>query len=91
MLESPIEKMVVDRAEAAGWFVRKLSWVGRRSAPDRLFVKDGRVVFIEFKAPKKGVVGGQSKELTRLLAAGAEAYCCDNPLSALRALGIEYA
>lgn len=91
MLETSIEKMVTERAEKAGWFVRKLSWVGRRSAPDRLFVKEGRVVFIEFKAPKKGVVAGQGKELARLLGAGAEAYCCDNPISALKALGIDYA
>ena len=53
MAEYYIEDNVVAAAEADGWFSRKLQWVGRDGAPDRLFVKLGRVVFIEFKDKDK--------------------------------------
>lgn len=88
MIESPIEDWVCDKAEAAGWLVRKLQWVGRRNAPDRLFAKDGRVVFIEFKAPGKAPRVTQQREIDRMVAAGLEVYWTDNPLDALAYLGI---
>lgn len=91
MIESAIETMVCKKAEAAGWFVRKMAWQGRRGGPDRFFAKDGRVVLIEFKAPGKIAKAGQAKELERMLAAGVEVHQCDNPITALRILGIEYA
>lgn len=91
MIESPIESLVCDEAEADGWLVRKLRWIGRRNGPDRFFAKNGRVVLIEFKAPGKTAKGGQSNELLALAAAGVEVHQCDNPLTAFRILGIEYA
>lgn len=36
LLERDIEKYLVDRVKAAGGEVRKVQWIGRRSAPDRL-------------------------------------------------------
>lgn len=88
MVELGVEMPVVRRAEAAGWFVRKLAWVGRVGAPDRVFIKGGRVVFIEFK--DKGKVPRKSQELEhdRLRAAGAEIYYCDSAIDALRILGL---
>jgi len=91
MLESPAEEWAVDEAEKAGWFVRKLRWVGRRNGPDRFFAKDGRVVLIEFKRVGKGARSGQARELDRLRAAGVEVYVVDNPLTALRILEVPYA
>lgn len=91
MIESPIEDWVCAQAEAAGWLCRKVSWVGRRSAPDRLFAKGGRVVLIEFKRPKKEAPPGQAREIKALRAAGIEVHVADNPLSALRHLGVVYA
>lgn len=91
MIESPIENLVRDRAQAAGWTVRKLKWLCRRGGPDRFFAKDGRIVLIEFKRPGKDVVGNQSTEIKELRAAGVEVYVCDNPLTALRHLGVSYA
>lgn len=88
MSESPIEKEVVRLAEADGWFVRKLQWIGRRGAPDRLFVKAGRVVFIEFKAPGKPLQQLQVNERRRLTEHGAEAHYCDNVRTACHILGI---
>lgn len=91
MIESPIEKLVCDKAEEDGWLVRKLRWIGRRNGPDRFFAKDGRVVLIEFKAPLKTAKHGQATELEVLAAFGVEVHQCDNPLTAFRILGIDYA
>lgn len=90
MVEYPLEAFVVDKAEKAGWFVRKLRWEGRRNAPDRFFAKDGRVVLIEFKRTDGRPRAGQAKELKALCAAGVEAYWTDSPLEALRILGVPY-
>lgn len=91
MIESPIEDWACGQAEAAGWLVRKLQWVGRRNAPDRFFAKGGRVVLIEFKRPDAGPRPGQEREIKALQAAGVEVYVADNPLAALRHLGVVYA
>jgi len=48
MLESRMERMAVKTAIELGWVVVKL---GLKGHPDRMFLKDGRVVFIEFKTP----------------------------------------
>ena len=87
-MESSIEDLVCDRAEADGWLVRKLSWVGRRGGPDRFFLKNVRVVLMEFKDHDRGVEGQQSKEIQRLIDHGAEIYVTSNPRQALRYLGI---
>lgn len=55
MRESDIEKHLVARVKALGGEVRKVQWVGRRGAPDRLVMlgKFNRPVciFVELKAP----------------------------------------
>ena len=87
MLEAAIENPVVKRAEAAGYFVRKVSWVGRRSAPDRLFArKDRGQVFIEFKKPGAAETLSQKMEHDRMKAAGIEVHVCDNVDDAMRIL-----
>lgn len=91
MLESSIEDWVCGRAEAAGWFVRKLKWIGRRNGPDRFFAKDGRVVLIEFKRVGEGARSGQAREIDRLKKAGVEAHVIDSPLAALRILEVPHA
>lgn len=91
MIESPIEEWACQQAEAAGWLVRKLNWVGRRSACDRFFAKDGRVVLLEFKRPGEEPTQVQAREMTRLANAGVEVHAVDNPLAALRILGVPYA
>jgi hypothetical protein len=87
-MEAGVEMPVVRRAEKAGWMVRKVQWIGRIGAPDRLFIKGGRHVWIEFK--DKGKVPRKSQELEhdRLRAAGAEIYYCDSAIEALRILGL---
>ena len=87
MLESAIENPVVKRAEQAGYFVRKVQWVGRRSAPDRLFArKDRGQVYIEFKAPGEKATLAQDTEHGRMRAAGIEVHVCDSVDDAMRIL-----
>lgn len=40
--ERDIEKYLVDRVKAMGGEVRKVSWIGRRGAPDRLVMLPSR-------------------------------------------------
>ncbi len=90
-MESPIENVVCMQAEKHGWISRKLKWIGRRSAMDRFFLKEGRIVLMEFKNPGETVKGGQSSEVELFKAAGAEVYVCDNVLQGCRILGVPYA
>ena len=88
MIESPIENWVIDKAGQHGWFARKMAWRGRNGAPDDFFAKDGRIVLIEMKRPGGKARPGQKKEHEALKAAGVEVHVCDNPLAALRILGV---
>lgn len=85
-MESLVEKTVCNRAEKQGWYVRKVQWVGRRGAPDRLFIKDGRHVWIEFKDYGKDARANQESEHEKLRKAGAEVYVCVTEVQAARAL-----
>ncbi|WP_027533842.1 hypothetical protein [Bradyrhizobium sp. WSM3983] len=78
MIESEIENAVCERAQANGWLVRKFKYIGRRAAADRLFIRGGRVVFIEFKQKGKLPRPGQDREHLRLKAHGAEVHVIDN-------------
>jgi hypothetical protein len=86
--EDVIEATVCNKAEAAGWLVRKVSWPGRRAAMDHVFVRDGRTVWIEFKAPGKEPDELQRREIGRFLDAGADVYVIDNVRGGLRVLGL---
>lgn len=78
---------VVRRAERAGYYVRKVSWVGRNGAPDRLFArKDRGQVYIEFKAPGEVPRRLQREEHKAMREAGIEVHVCDSVSDALRIL-----
>ena len=88
--EDIIETTLVNKAEMGGWLVRKLQWGprGRRSAFDRIFVKAGRVVFMEVKAPGKEPEPLQAREHKRFREAGAEVHVIDNVRAGLKVLGL---
>ncbi len=67
-----------DYAESIGWTVWKFSSPGRTGVPDRLFLKDGAHVFVEFKDPHgtHGISKRQRVEMRRIWNAGGEAYAC---------------
>ena len=74
MLEKDIERKACEWARANGWLAFKFTSPSRRSVPDRLFIRAGRVVFIEFKRLGGKLTSGQAREIQRLRAAGAEVY-----------------
>lgn len=72
--ETVLEEDICAEAEAAGWFVRKVQWTGRRGAPDRVFIRNGRVVWIEFKRLGRKAQGLQDRELRRMKEVGAQIF-----------------
>ena len=85
-LEKSIEDATVQWAKSNGWLVRKLSWVGVNGAPDRIFFGYGVVIFIEFKAPGKTVMGQQKAELERIKKVYPLCYECDSSFKAIQIL-----
>lgn len=88
VLETSIEETVDHVATIDGWLVRKVKWVGRRAAPDKLYAKAGRFILIEFKRTGKAPTTQQEREHARLREAGFEVHACDSIVSALRVLGL---
>ncbi len=74
-LEVSIEGRCIKLAKDDGWFTRKVAWRGRRSAPDDVFAKEGRTVWIEFKKPGTGRRSElQKREHARMKAAEMEVW-----------------
>ena len=77
MRESVIERYLVKRVKEAGGEVRKVKWIGRRGAPDRLVMLPGDrtltgLVFsrlcywVELKAPGEPLKPHQAREHNRM-------------------------
>lgn len=89
--ESVIEDTTVAWAEMEGWTARKLRYIGRRGAADRLFYGRGRLVLIEFKDPDGEMSALQAREYRRMKDAGVEEiYVVDNLADACRILGLRW-
>ena len=86
--ERDIEKKACDLAKAAGWLVFKFVSPSQRGVPDRIFIRQGRIVFIEFKAPGAKPTKLQNRMIERLCVQGCTVYVCDSVESACDALGI---
>lgn len=78
MRESAIEQAVCRHARQRGWLADKFTSPGRRAAPDRILLKEGRTFFIEFKAPGKKPTQLQEQAHRRLLTAGFEVFVVDD-------------
>lgn len=85
-----IQEKVEKLAEADGQFFRRVSWTGKRRAPDNVFVKDGRTVWIEFKDRGKAARSDQDTEHQEMIEAGAEVYVVDSIWRACEILGIPW-
>lgn len=77
MRESQIEAHLVKRVKALGGEVRKVQWIGRRGAPDRLVMLPGEewfigpeTVWVELKAPGVKPEAHQLREHERMRALG---------------------
>lgn len=74
MRESKLERYFVRQVRQAGGDVRKLRWIGRRGAPDRLVLWPGRIDAVELKAPGGRTSPLQTAEHIRLRRAGLLVY-----------------
>ena len=86
MRESTIEKYLVAQVEAHGGEVRKLKWINRNSAPDRVVMlpaqratqtidcaycnPKGLSIWVELKAPGKEPTPAQKREHERMRRVG---------------------
>lgn len=78
MLESEIEKAVVIEVKKRGGLALKFISPGMSGVPDRLILmKDGKLAFIELKAPGKKMRPLQIKRKSQLRALGFKVYCID--------------
>jgi hypothetical protein len=86
MLERDIEIPACEYARARGWFCEKIMKCGRNGFPDRFFARNGNVVLIEFKRPRKGPTPQQTKRHDELRAAGVTVYAVNDLDEAKRIL-----
>lgn len=78
MNEKQIEKYLVTLCEALGAEVRKLKFIGRKGAPDRIIMFKGETFFIELKAHGKKLQPHQAREIAKLKAVGQWVYVLDS-------------
>lgn len=91
MRESDIEDYLVNRVKAMGGEVRKVQWIGRRGAPDRLVMLPGggvrglsqetqrpSTIWVELKAPGKKPTSLQLREHDRMREMGQRVVVIDS-------------
>jgi hypothetical protein len=78
MRESDIENYLVKRVKAMGGEIRKVSWVGRRGAPDRRVMLGERTAWVELKAPGKTAEPHQVREHERMRRLGERVVVIDS-------------
>lgn len=88
-IEKYVESEVVKAARLDGWMARRLQWRDARGAPDYLFIKNGRVVFVEFKSPGEKPRPDQIYEHNEIRAYGGEVHTVDSVPAGLKVLEIE--
>lgn len=95
--ESSIEAYLVRRVKALGGEVRKVSWIGRRGAPDRLvmlpparsYLIAGEIIWVELKAPGKKPEPHQLREHERMRAMGQRVEVIDSMEGVDQLLGVK--
>ena len=75
--ERDIEKYLVKRVKEAGGEIRKVKWIGRRGAPDRVVFLHGSH-WVELKAPGENPRPEQTREHNRMWDKGAFVHVFDS-------------
>lgn len=78
MLERDVERPAKDFAKKRGWWLAKFVSPGLRGVPDDVFVRKGRVLWVEFKRPGKDLRPQQAKRIREMREHGAEVHVIDN-------------
>lgn len=82
--ERDIERYLVKRVKTAGGEVRKVKWIGRAGAPDRVVMLDNRTshmlptVWVELKAPGEKSTAAQLREHSRMRSVGQHVMVIDS-------------
>lgn len=76
MRESKVEDYLIRQVEKAGGLTRKMQWIHRKGAPDRLVMLNGPH-FVELKAPGKKPEILQAREHERMRKHGLKVYVID--------------
>ena len=66
MREVTIEQYLVEQVNALGGEVRKVRWIGRNGAPDRIVMLPNRTLWVETKAPGERCRPHQIREHERM-------------------------
>lgn len=78
MRESAVEAALVRHARAQGIWTRKFSSPAHAGVPDRIFMYNGKVLFMEVKRPGEKPTKLQLYELEQIKAAGGLGVWVDN-------------
>ncbi len=79
MREANIERYLVQCAAQIGGELRKVRWIGRHAAPDRVLMLDGATIWIELKAPGETPKRHQAREHKRMRDMGQRVEVIDSP------------
>lgn len=78
MREKEIENYLVKKVKKLGGLCFKFVSPGNAGVPDRIVIKDGKLVFVELKAPGKEVRALQQFQINRLLKHNQIVYVADS-------------
>ena len=78
MLESAIESAVCKYAKSKGWLVYKFVSPNNRGVPDRIMLRNGVILFVEFKATGKQPTTLQQYIIKRILGENFNVYVIDS-------------
>ena len=77
--ERDVERYLVEQTAKRGGETRKVQWIGRHGAPDRLVMLPGRpAVWVELKAPGEKAKPHQLREHARMRALGQHVVVIDS-------------
>lgn len=88
MKERDISRYLNARVKQLGGEVRRVRWIGRNNAPDKLVLLPGWHFFVEEKRPGKDATEAQAREHGRLWRSGVAVYVLDTPEAIDAVLGI---
>ena len=78
MLERVLERRAVNIASAKGWSQVKIMRASRNGWPDRIYHKNGRTVYIEWKQPDGKLSEDQKRIIQELRAQLIPVYVCSD-------------
>lgn len=87
--ESATETKICKLAEAQGWIQYKFNSMGKRAVPDRIFLKNGYVFFIEFKSEGRKATPLQEHEHKKLRDQNFSVHVVDTPKKGEGVLQVE--